>query len=49
MKAFQTVVICTTFLAITFVAGWCFDALLSSDRELVIRHVIDLTPNLKRK
>lgn len=49
MKGIRTCLVCITVLWLGTVFLLCVDSLLRYDRELVIRHVIDLTPNLKRK
>ena len=49
MRLHATLIICATILSVSILASVCFEKLMDSNRELVIRHVIDLTPMIKKK
>lgn len=41
--------LCITACILAILAAVCFEKLMDSNRELVIRHIIDLTPLTKKK
>ena len=49
MKLTRTVIKCLTAAWITFLACVFLESAIKADREIVIRHVIDLTPIVKSK